>query len=138
MENIVSNWAINHIERHKNNLVVPAGSKDKFFRKISDKIKRSNINYTVNVYLAENAIRYYRKAKELHTEGKEYKDKIRDLYFLDDDLNNDTCQFLFARERYLINSGVVDERLEVLKRLFPQSPLYKVESYLEEFDEERW
>lgn len=78
----------------------------------------------------ESAIRNYTKAVEMHTEGKAYKDFVKTLHFLDDDLNNDTCQQHLSTERYLINTGVIDEKIKYLKNNSILSPIYKLHSYL--------
>lgn len=56
-------------------------------------------------YLKEMANRHCTAAREMQNEGDDYQDFIKGLYLLDDDLQNNTCQFYFALERYKINSG---------------------------------
>lgn len=54
-------------------------------------------------YFREIANKYRTAAEEMHAEGYEYQDFIKNFYILDDDLQNNTCQFYFALERYKIN-----------------------------------
>lgn len=77
----------------------------------------------------ENVIRYYNKAVEMHSEGRAYKEMIRTLFFLDDDLNNDTCQLSFSIERFLINSGWIRNRMEKLRDMVVSSAAYNSENY---------
>lgn len=105
--------------------------KEKFYKAFNKELKQTNINYVVSSYLGECAIRHYTKAIEQHNEGKTYYETIRNLYFLDDDLHNDTCQFLYAKERYLINCGYIDKRIRYMKRIFDEASLYKSISYLQ-------
>lgn len=77
----------------------------------------------------ENVIHYYERAVEMHSEGKAYKEMIRTLFFLDDDLNNDTCQLAFGIERFLINTGWIQERLAYLKRLSVSAEAYNSEIF---------
>lgn len=56
-------------------------------------------------YLKEMANRHCIAAQEMQNEGDDYQNFIKGLYLLDDDLQNNTCQFYFALERYKINSG---------------------------------
>lgn len=56
-------------------------------------------------YLKETINKYYDAARAMHTEGLEYQNYISDMYLLDDDLQNNTCQFYFALERYKIRAG---------------------------------
>lgn len=78
----------------------------------------------------EMIIRYCEKAISMHSEGKAYKEMIRTLCFLDDDLNNDTCQLSFSVERFLINAGWVHKHLDRLKQQTSCSSLYDSEEYL--------
>lgn len=55
-------------------------------------------------YLKEMANRHCTAAREMQNEGNDYQNFIKGLYLLDDDLQNNTCQFYFALERYKINS----------------------------------
>ena len=103
----------------------------KFHDSFNSELKRSNINYVVSSYLGECAIRHYTKATEQHNEGKTYYETIRNLYFLDDDLHNDTCQFFYAKERYLLNCKYIESRMHKLKQLFNGTSLYKSNSYLQ-------
>lgn len=81
-------------------------------------------------YNAEQAIQYYENAREMHVEGRNYKENILTLYFLDDDLNNDSIQQNLALERYLINSDNLQDRTEMLKDFLDKSRLFNNESYL--------
>lgn len=81
-------------------------------------------------YHNEMTLKRYIKAKEMHSEGKAYKEMIINLSFLDDELNNDTCQFQFAIERYRINSGCLDKSLMKRKIVSGQTTIYDTASYL--------
>ena len=78
----------------------------------------------------EAVIHYFERAMDMHSEGKAYKEMIRALYFLDDDLNNDTCQLSFSIERFLINAGWVKRHLETYKRQVAFSSVYDSEHYI--------
>ena len=80
-------------------------------------------------YLAESAIHYYTRARQVHAEGKTYQEMIRSLYFLDDDLNNDTLQFYLAIERYSLNKGKIKDKEYSLKKRCRESDVYKTEWY---------
>lgn len=60
-------------------------------------------------FLREMANKHVAAAREMHSEGAEYQDFIKSFYLLDDDLQNNTCQFFFALERYKINSDGLRE-----------------------------
>lgn len=91
---------------------------DRFFESILSTIDKHNIQNTLTNYSGEMALKSYRNAKEVHREGRAYKEMISRIYCLDDDLKNDTVQFDLAIERFKINSGYIDNRIqEVLESL---------------------
>lgn len=55
-------------------------------------------------YLRKMSDKYYAAARSMHSEGREYQNFINGMFLLDDDLQNNTCQFYFALERYKIRS----------------------------------
>lgn len=77
----------------------------------------------------ENVIHYYSRGIEMHSEGKAYKEMIRTLFFLDDDLNNDTCQFGFGIERFLINTGWIQGRLDYYWKMSASFAVYDWRKY---------
>ena len=60
------------------------------------------------------AIDYFYKSIGMHSEGVEYKSNIRDMYILEDDLNDSLTHFCAALERSLINTGIVEAKLRKL------------------------
>lgn len=86
--------------------------------------------HLISNYIAGNAMQYYKRAIEMNTEGNEYKDMIASLHFLDDDLNNDTCQFYLGIERYKINSGYIMRLIKAFEQLQNVSSIYNSDSYL--------
>lgn len=56
-------------------------------------------------YMSGMAHKHYEAAESMHSEGSEYQSFIRNMYIMDDDLQNNTCQFYFALERMKLNSG---------------------------------
>ena len=51
------------------------------------------------------------------------------MYILDDDLSNDTCQSNMADERYLLNSGVINQKRVDMQRLYKDSRINEMKSY---------
>lgn len=94
-----------------------------------DNISMERLSWNYN---AELAIQNYTKAIEMHTEGRTYKDMIVTLYFLDDDLNNDTLQQQMAIERYLINSNNIQKRMAQMQERLSKSRIYTVKKYTDE------
>ncbi len=102
---------------------------ESFFNQIKQSIDKANIHINASNYLAEMALKKYRKAREMHREGAAYKEMVSNMHFLDDDLNNDTCQFYFAIERYYNNCGIIDDQIRNLETICKNSSLLKMDSY---------
>lgn len=51
------------------------------------------------------------------------------MYYLDDDLQNDTSQYHIALERYMLNCGYIDRRAKSLKDVYSKANIYNVEWY---------
>lgn len=112
------------------NLTEDRNLSSKFMSLVRKSVSQDSFQHLINNYQIESAIRSYSRAVEMHTEGKAYKEMIQTLYFLDDDLNNDTYQQHMSIERYFINTGFIDEKIEYLKGLSKLSPIYQFKSYL--------
>lgn len=101
---------------------------DRFFGMVLTTINKPNVHYTLSNYSGEMALISYRKAKQVHREGNAYKNMISKMYYLDDDLKNDTIQFDLAIERFKVNSGDIDSNIEhVLK--YVTDPIYDIENF---------
>lgn len=111
--------------QHNMNINLP----EMFFSEILKEIGKSNIHYTLSNYSAEMALKFYRQALDMHHEGKSYKDTINKMFYLDDDLKNDTIQFDLALERLRINNGYIDENIKQLLQVFHNASLYDVENF---------
>lgn len=105
------------------------GRKRNFSTKMTTALRRVEPTYSHICFLAENAIHYYTKARQMHFQGKSYQELIRNLFFLEDDLNNDTLQFYLALERFDIASGVQHELEKRLKLLYLNNSSYDIENY---------
>ena len=100
-----------------------------FYNQVLAAIDRTNLRYIISNYSAEMALDYYRKAKEMHTEGNAYKEMISNMYYLDDDLQNDTFQYHIALERYMLNCGYIDRKAKSLKDVYSKANIYNMEWY---------
>lgn len=100
-----------------------------FYNHISTVIEPTNLKYIIDNYPAEMALLYYNKATEMHTEGTAYKEMISGLYYLDDDLQNDTEQFYLALERYMINCGYISCMKKSIRDIYSKANIYDVKCY---------
>jgi len=73
-------------------------------------------NYLTSSYLLGNAIDYFNRAIEMHSSGKSYKEMMPTLFFLEDDLQNDSNYMNLATERFLLNHNYVQEKLLKLRQ----------------------
>lgn len=103
---------------------------ENFIERIKRAIGEDYHKHLISNYITGNALKYYKRAMEIHTEGNEYKEMISNLHFLDDDLNNDTCQFYLGIERYKINSGHISVLINVFEHLQNKSSIYKSDYYI--------
>ena len=90
----------------------------------------STIHHIYTNYSAEMAIKHYRAARSINSEGQEYKNLINNMYVLDDDLRNDTCQANLADERYLMNSGVIDDHRIAMQKIYDSTSINKIDNHL--------
>lgn len=88
-------------------------------------------HFLTSSYLTGNAIDRYSRAIEMHTSGKAYKEMMSTLFFLEDDLHNDSNYLNLAIERFLINHGVVQKDLKFLKEYtLRESSLIEIQNYV--------
>lgn len=118
------------------NSVMPSGPygdygkrRANFFKKVMKVTHKSSPANNHLPFLAENAIHYFTKARQMHFQGKGYQETIRNLFFLDDDLNNDTLQFYIALERFNIASGALYKAELRLKHRYNRNPVYCIDDY---------
>ena len=79
----------------------------------------------------------YTKARQMHYQGKAYQETIRNLFFLEDDLNNDTLQFYIALERFIITSGILYKAESNLKSRYSARSTYQIDKYFNKLTEQR-
>ena len=123
---ISSNWV--EEEREKK-----YGSRsDRLYERLRHDIDDITINTIYSNYTAEMALKYFHMAEEANTEGEAYREMIGSMHFLNDDMNNDTCQFNTACDRFLLNTGVVAKQYRRLEKLYKASNVYNLnKGYIE-------
>ena len=81
-------------------------------KSLYDKVCPDNNNYLTSTYLTGNAIDFFNRSLEMHSSGKSYQEMMSTLFFLEDDLHNDSNYLNFASEMFLINKGYVEKKIE--------------------------
>ena len=101
----------------------------KLFANVRHEMDDSTIHHIYTNYSAEMAIKYYKAARGINSEGIEYKEMISNMFVLDDDLKNDTCQSNLADERYLLNSGIIASKYDWIQYIYEGSSINELENY---------
>ena len=91
------------------------------------------IHHIYSNHSAEMAIKFFKAARNINSEGVEYKNMIANMFLLDDDLRNDTCQGNLADERYLLNSEVIDKKRQWIQHKYESSNINNLSSYENDF-----
>lgn len=105
---------------------------DRFFNETMHEIGKAQVSLTLSKHAAVMAIESYKNALEMHHEGRAYKNMISQMYYLDDDLKNDTIQFGAAIERYKINNGYIKRQIGILEGVSQKVPMYDIEQFCSE------
>ena len=96
-----------------------------------EKVCPHNNNYLTSTYLTGNAIDFFNRSLEMHSSGKSYKEMITTLFFLEDDLHNDSNYLNYASEVFLINAGYVSEKIKNLNKYsLEKSHLLEIDNYI--------
>lgn len=118
--------------RNKNEIQKEPLDSERFFNATTHEISKAQANYTFAKYSLAMAKESYERALQMHHEGKAYRDMISQMYYLDDDLKNDTIQFGTAIERYKINNAYIQEQLTKIQRIIGDAPMYEIDHYVKE------
>ena len=86
----------------------------------------------ISKYHYELALNNFYSAIQMHNEGKEYKQNLNNMFFLQDDFNDNLYHFCAANERYRINNGVVRKKIKWLKDQVGSSRFYQYQYYIKE------
>jgi hypothetical protein len=99
---------------------------------ILDDIGSGNHHFLIPNYSVAIALKHYRKATETHNEGKEYKEMIRKMYIIDDDISNGMHDFTLALERYAFNCEDFEQEIQKMRKYYKASLSYPLENYLKD------
>jgi hypothetical protein len=96
---------------------------------MKDLIEDQNIPFINPIYQCEKSLREFYSSIETHSNGTAYHNLIENMYYLNDDFNDEFCHFKAASERYMINTAFINWHIENLSNRIKQSKIYKLESY---------
>jgi hypothetical protein len=98
--------------------------------RMKELVDDSQMHMVNSCYLAEMAIKKFQDAFAMHKEGKTYKDTIENMFFLNDDLDNESFKFYLALERYRINCSDYNKSMNELKERYSNTDIFKIKNYL--------
>lgn len=98
---------------------------------LKNTLGEEDIHYLEPNYHNELAIQHYYSALQTHTGGNAYKSINQSMSFLEDDFNDNLTHFSAASERFRINTGLVNKKINDLKRKIINSNLYSYKNYLD-------
>ena len=98
-------------------------------RRLASLIGEADLVTVTPHYHRELAILEYRAAREVHSEGRAYKEIIGKMFFLDDDFNDKLTHFCAGLERFRISSREGEDRVDRLTRRLQESQIYLLEQY---------
>lgn len=104
--------------------------KTKFDERIKELLGEEGKIYLESKNHYEIAVQYYYKMIQLHSDGKTYKDKLHEIYMLEDDYNDNMAHYTIAAERVRINTGKIKKKINYLNDKIKDSKVYKYNSYL--------
>ncbi len=100
---------------------------------LRDLLGYDDLYFIYQAYHYEKTVEFYDLAISTHTSGRGFYRFIEDLYYLDDDFNDDIVHFNIALERYRINSGKTHKaRKELIDKQLNENYLYQYKTYVEE------
>ena len=99
---------------------------------ILDDIGIGNRQFLVPIYSVAMALKHYHKAIGINSGGKEYKEMVKEMYIVDDDISNGMHNFWLALERYTMNCGVIEKKMDKLREYHKDSLSHGLENYLKD------
>lgn len=89
-------------------------------------IHQESTTYLHENYHFERSYEYHKAAINMHSGGKEYQQIIKQMYFGEDDLDDESQHFSAAIER---SSLMTKKKLRVLRKKFGTSEIHKFENF---------
>ncbi|MBK8151379.1 MAG: hypothetical protein IPK58_25095 [Acidobacteria bacterium] len=65
----------------------------------------------------------------MHTDGKSYRDKLHEVFMLEDDYNDGVAHYTIAAERLRINTGRIRTKIDTSRKSLKESSMYRYSSY---------
>ncbi|MEM9298211.1 MAG: hypothetical protein AAGA64_07450, partial [Bacteroidota bacterium] len=108
------------------------GFADKLHDRLLQLIEINNIDYLDIGYHYKMAIQSFYSVLEMHNGGLMYKRTMQEMYYLDDDYDDNLNHFCSAIERLRINTGTIRHKINELKQKVKETDLFEAEDPFEE------
>lgn len=123
-----------NVKQHVIRSLRPAGNfstrRLALFLKAKEATRKISPTHTHIHFLAERAIHHYTQVRQIHCQGKSYQELIHNLFFLEDDLKNDTLQFYMAMERFELAAKSQESIENRLKQMYSDNIAYQMDNYI--------
>ena len=96
---------------------------------VSNLIGKSNIPLVEPFYHLELAKDLFESSIGMHKQGKTYRTVKWDMYFLEDDYNDNLSHFCTANERFRMNTGMISDVIEKIDNALKISQMNEIGSY---------
>ncbi len=97
--------------------------KEEINKQLASLIGKEEINDLDRIGNLERALNHYYKAIEMHTEGDAYQNIIQDMYYLDDNFNDNLYHFSATMDRIKINTGEVADKISELEKILKHTTI---------------
>lgn len=105
---------------------------DKLRERLLRLVEINNIDYLDIGYHYKMAIQSFYSVLEMHNGGLIYKRTMQEMYYLDDDYDDNLNHFCSAIERLRINTGTIRHKINELKQKVKETDLFEAEDPFEE------
>ena len=95
-------------------------------------IEPDNLQFISPLYQCEKAINAYYSTIYTHKQGHAYKNLIENMYYLNDDFNDELYHFSIAMERFKISNNFISDKIKRLKTRARNSDIYQHINYIKE------
>jgi hypothetical protein len=108
----------------------PSKRRERIQKDLEKLIGADNLQYIGTRFHFEKAREYYYSIQELHREGKTYRNMLEKMFYLNDDFDDAVYHFNAAMERYRINTGEIEKKIQEVKNDLKNSSVFDFNKYL--------
>lgn len=99
-------------------------------RELEKLINRESLRNLDAEYHDDQALENYYSAIKMHTENENYNNNLQNMYYLEDDFDDELVHFCAALERLRLNSGYIYQKVMRLKDKLHGTKIHDVENFV--------